>query len=279
MITDRPAIDWLTLTTNSTRAAIEIDAIINSIVGATVTMEKTIGGYNGRVGDGFFIGEGVQKGSQHFMINLYGPLADKYMFHPLKVPADCTRIDLQVTVEWPFGNSNNMFIESSPIMVESEIERGQRARKIRPILDPLDGFCTLYVGSKTSKKFYRIYIKGDEDTGLFIRFETVFKGKKGLAKKVYFEVSENPSSMVRFLAGELGTLPYTPITNEFFRYFGLLAGDVLPQGRERPTPQKTLNWIVRQVMPAFKRVIGNEDTRFTAGVILEDLYKFWRNIE
>jgi len=279
MITDRPAIDWLTLTTNSPRAALEIDAIIDSILGARVSLDKTIGGYVGKVGDGYFIGEGEQKGKQHFMVNLYGPLADKYMFHPMRVPAECTRIDLQITVSWPFGNSNDMFVESSSMLSDHEQDKGQRARRIRPILDPADGFCTLYVGSKASKKFYRIYIKGDIDTGLFIRFESVFKGKKGLAKRVFLDVTENPYNMMRYLAGELNTLPYTPITNEFYRFFRMAQGTVLPQGRERPTPEKTLNWIVKQVIPAFRRVLANEDTRFTASVILNDLNDFYRRLE
>lgn len=274
MIIERPAVDWLTLTTYDLKAALEFDSLLHSVAGNGQTWEREIRGYAGTEGDGFFIGEGEQGGKKHFLINLWGDLSDKLMFHPLRPEMDCTKIDLQITLPWTDGeNAFPAFYESVPILEKGEKEKGHRGRKIRPLIPP-DGWCTQYVGSKSSKRFYRIYMKGEEGD-LYIRFEVVYKDKKDLAGKVYSRVLDNPANMTTYLAGEVDTMPKEArIITPFYEYLKHIRGKSLPQGRTRPTPEKTLNWIIRQVLPAFKRVMGNEDTRYLATGILNMLIEY-----
>jgi hypothetical protein len=278
MIIERPAVDWLTLTTYSDRAALEADSLVNFLVGDVETWERTIDGYEGREGDGFVLLEGEQNGKRHFMVRLWGDLSDTFMFHPLRPEMDCTKIDLQLTLAWPHGNAFQWFYDAIPVMAAHEKGKAQRARGISPIPKP-DGWCTIYVGSKKSKRFYRIYMKGEEGD-LYIRFEVVYKDKKDLAGRVYGQVTEQPARMTKYLAREVYTLPQElGIIKPFADFLGNITGKPLPQGRNRPGPETTLNWLVRQVTPAFKRMLGNEDTRFTASMILRDLVEFREGLE
>lgn len=277
MIIERPAVDWLTLTTYDMKSAIKADSVVSSLVGDEVVWDREIDGYVGKEGKGFFLGEGIQRERKHFMVRLWGDLADRYMFHVERPDLDCTKIDLQLTLPWIKGNPFQSFYEAVPLMAAYEKEKGQRARGLKPLLSP-DGWCTFYVGSKSSQRFYRIYMKGEWDD-LYIRFEVVYKSKKGLGGKVYQGVIDDPSSMTTYLAGEVRTLPYVGIVAPFADYLKSIFGKPLPQGRNMPTVDTTLNWLVRQVTPAFKRMLGNEDTRFTASVILYDLVQFRESLE
>ncbi|MCB8946163.1 MAG: hypothetical protein H6658_20655 [Ardenticatenaceae bacterium] len=283
MILDRPAIDWLTLTTFDRKTAIELDAIVFHAAGEGAQSEPTrMDNYDGRWGDGFFCGEGIQGVNKyaHWMFNLWGDMADRVMFNSDLISladVDCTRIDIQITLEWLFGNAFPAFYESIPIIEAGESEKGQRKRSVEPIVPP-SGWCTMYVGSKTSDRRYRIYMKGEEDD-LLIRFEVMYRGKKSYAGKAYKAILSSPDDTTRVIAEEIFSLPpESPIVKPFHDFVRTITGKPLPKGRSRPSPNKTLNWITRQVLPAFKRVLGNEDTRFTASMLLLDLVDFRENL-
>ena len=272
MITHRPAIDWLTLTTYSQRSILEADALLHSIVGDQETTPSRVRQYEGVAGDGFFIGDAEQRGKAHFMLRLSGDLADKFMFHPLKPSMECSRLDLQLTMDWQ-GNAYPIFRDSQDAITEHERGRGQRQRKVNAIMNA-DGFCTMYIGNRQSERFYRIYVKehGEE---IFLRFEVELKGKGGLAGRMYRELTRDKSKAVARLVGELKTLPEDdPLVRPFLSHLKGASGDIMESGRERSDPNTTLKWISKQVMPAWKRVLGNEDTRDRAVMMLGELVEF-----
>lgn len=276
MILNRPAIDWLTLTTYDTKKQADMAQLFNRVRPrwAEEAVNSKMLQYDGRRGEQWFIGAGQQKGRDHFIFRFSGDLADAVTWQRLRPSVDCTRIDLQLTLPLPvpIANSYQEYKSLVDTMHESEIERGQRARGLDAVISP-DGFCTLYVGSRESERFYRFYVK--EAAGLyFLRFEVEYKGSNSFAGRVWRDTAREPESIVTYIKGELSTLPDHPLTRPFHESLAGSPADIMKRERRVADPQKTLEWLRRQVSPAMKRLIGNEDTRDAAIIILMDWLQF-----
>jgi hypothetical protein len=280
MITHRPAIDWLTLTTFELKTVIRMVDMIEPLTKNKETAESRVMQYDGRRGEGFFIGHGQQKGKEHHMFRFSGDLADAVTWQPLRPPIDCSRIDLQLTLPLPckISDSFELFVDLMRVSDEHELGRGPRARNVDGVLSP-DGFCTMYLGSREgSGRFYRLYVK--ESTGeYFLRMEVEYKGKNELAGKVWRETARRPESIVEYLKGEISTLPMHELTRPFHEALQGVAGDIMKNERRRADPQKTLAWLRRQVSPAMKRLLGNHDTHDAAMIIMMDWLKFVNRLD
>ena len=281
MIINRPAIDWLTLTTFQFGQSQGISRWVRENC-APDSREVRHGVYDGKQGAGWFWGSGIQNGKQHYKLSLTGDASDRFMFDQLRPsPLDCTRIDGQITREIEYTPKQLFELGSDFVIAlhEHEKERGQRARKIHPIIPPDDGEFTIYIGTREgTQRFYRLYVKPADD-GLYLRFEVEWKDKRGLAGKIYRAVGNEPESIVKFIAGELRTLPDHELITPFKDMLVGVPGEIMRNGRERADEHKTLRWIKRQVLPAFKKVLGHHDTRFAAMMLLDDLVKFAQKLE
>lgn len=279
MITNRPAIDWLTLTTFNTKNARMMDALLGEMIGfdADVVACKNLQ-YEGVKGDGFFVGTGTQNGKDHFMFRFSGELSDKVMFNKLRPSLDCSRIDLQLTIPLPdFADTVAVFTDAERVISAIERERTIGKRKVNCITGS-DGLCTLYVGSRSSEKIYRIYTK-EVDGSLWLRFEVEYKGKNRMAGKALRKITKDPTEATRLIAGELGTIPDHELLRELKAHIASVRGDIMPYTKRVEDDQVTLKWLARQVMPAFKRVIGNEDTRDRATLLLSEIINFAKEVE
>lgn len=191
---------------------------------------------------------------------------------------DCTRIDVQLTVPLPtrMGRDTfDSFVELAEIAEIHEEKRGQRGRKVGGPLYP-DGFCTLYIGSRQSTRFYRLYVK-EHSGGFYLRFEVEYKDKSGLAGRIWRDTLREPERAVSWLQGEINTLPDHKLTTPIKSYLMGVPGELMKQGRQVNDPNKTLAWLRKQVSPAMRRLLGNEDTRDAAQIILMDWLKFAAN--
>lgn len=271
MITNRPAIDWLTLTTFSAVESRRMSAWIDDNYTGE-TKETGWKQYKGTGGEGFLLGSAMQNGKTHYMLRLSGDLSDKFMFDKSRPHLDCNRLDLQVTIAWPYSpvETYEQFKDFTDVM-GSRPKDNQRQRKVNTILSP-DGFCTAYIGSRQSERFYRLYVK--EDDKLYLRFEAEFKGKAALAGSVYRKIGKMPEMAVNIAKAEVYTLPSHELTAPFIELLRGVPSEIMANGRQRSDPHKTLRWITRQCLPAFKRVLAYDDTRDRAGMILGDLVEF-----
>lgn len=279
MILNRPAIDWLTLTTYDLKKQAAMAQLFNKLRPRWVdeAVSAKMLQYEGRRGEQWFVGAGEQKGRDHYLFRFSGDLADAVTWQSLRPSVDCTRIDLQLTLPLPVP-INTAYQEYKSLvddMHESEKERGQRARGLDAVISP-DGFCTLYVGSRESERFYRFYVK--EAAGLyFLRFEVEYKGSRSFAGRVWRDTAREPESIVRHIKGELSTMPDHTLTRPFLVALESSPEEVMKSERRIADPQKTLEWLKRQVSPAMKRLIGNEDTRDAAVMLLMDWLQFAAN--
>lgn len=128
--------------------------------------------YKGWFGDNSFYGVGEQNHKRHYVFRTAGSsssvlfnLADKHD------AVYCTRLDVQVTIKLPSQYNPFTVFET-----QKEITPGKVT-----IIDSPTG-STIYLGSRTSDKFLRLYEKQYDD-GQYLRLEFEFKGK--LARAVY----------------------------------------------------------------------------------------------
>lgn len=281
MITERPAIDWLTLTTFEMRTQKQAMSWLRNF-GTPKENDLKMPRYEGIGGLGWFVGDGQQSGKTHHMVRLTGELSDKFMFDKKKPSGmDCTRLDIQLTLPY-HRNIEKRVTDArnfSDALAAHERQAGQRARSINPIIPPDDGEFTIYIGTRQgTQRFYRLYVK-ETDEGPFLRFEAEFKDKSGLAGRAYREINKEPEKMVTYLAGELATLPDHQLIDPFKRHLAGIPGDIMKLERRRADPHKTLRWLKKQVMPAFKRLLGHDHTRVYALGMLNDLMDFARGLE
>lgn len=279
MVLNRPAIDWLTLTTYETKIQARMMALLKQLrprFDDEAVISKVMQ-YEGKRGEQWFVGSGLQKSKDHYMFRFSGDLADAVTWQALRPPVSCTRIDLQLTLPLPvpIDTAYEQYKSLVDAMHESEKERGQRARGLDAVISP-DGFCTLYVGSRDSERFYRFYVK--EAAGIhFLRFEVEYKGASSFAGRVWRDTATEPESVVRYIKAELDTMPDHALVRPFADALKFAPADVMKSERRIADPQKTLEWLKRQVSPAIKRLIGNEDTRDAAVILLMDWLKFAAN--
>lgn len=283
MITHRPAVDWLTLTTFDLKTQMLLGKLLlrhAPNAGSEATAKKE-GRYSGRGGVGWFGGEGEQNGKPHMIYRFSGDLSDKIAFDQLRPPVDCTRLDIQLTMPLPCSieEAFDLYVDLSRVLDENEKERGIRGRKVGGPLYP-SGESTIYVGTREgTQRFYRIYVKEGPDGDWFIRFEVEFKDKNGLAGKAWRSIGNDPLSVVSLLAGELATLPPHLLLDPLHEQMKLMPQELMKQERQRSDPNKTLEWLRRQVAPAMRRMLGYHDTRDEAQQILMDWLSFAASLE
>lgn len=279
MVTHRPAIDWLTLTTYSGKERLLMLRLLEDFIKGRATSESKVMQYDGKRGEGYFIGTGKQKGKEHYMFRLSGDLSDTITWQQLRPSLDCSRIDIQLTLPLPceLHEVFDHYISLIRATKAAEDEKIPRGRKVDGPVNP-DGFCTMYVGSRESERFYRLYVK--ENSGLyFLRFEVEYKGKDSFAGRVWRDTSRLPESIVTYLKGEIDTLPDHPLTMPFKDHLSGVPGEVMKQERLREDPQKTLAWLRKQVSPAIRRLLGNHDTRDAAMILMLDWLKFANGLD
>jgi hypothetical protein len=110
--------------------------------------------------EGVFVGRGEQHHKAHTLINISGYLAqDMYQFCVALPGWYCTRIDLQRTIKTPLAEDEKL------AMVRDDCT----TKKLMLIESEEND--TLYLGSRTSDLFTRLYEKVLEDTYLRLEFE------------------------------------------------------------------------------------------------------------
>lgn len=176
-----PLVDWITLTSYSEvfseywthlsdKAARESDVV--------VTQRMQYVGKSYDTGRGaLFLGEAVQRGRRHWMIQVSDEMADEYIAHTLYSiryhDANCTRVDMQITeVEPEYWSQFDFLTRMKGIggiveWRESESE-GRRWQ-------------TVYIGSRTSDRFVRVYQKETDARERLLRFEVEVKSARAMA--------------------------------------------------------------------------------------------------
>lgn len=212
-----------------------------------------------------FCGEGEQRGVPHFLLQSSGETSQDVFGFPVLKKARCTRIDLQVTVPSPKDYSSRTITDG---LRSLEWPGKGKARKIN-LVDSADGLHTVYVGSRESERFIRIYLKVDDFGKKYARFEVEFK--EDLAPEVWLQCWLGKSKDV--LSAEFERLPY--VDCDLWRSLEQVinSGAVgVDAGKTVSTEDKTFKWIAR-IAPAIQRMAnshqyGNRVRDILRGILL-----------
>lgn len=181
---NKPQLDYLSLTSFNPVALAAMNTWHNSVqeVGReSHRMQYTGDCRSDRYGTSF-LGIGEQRGMTHGLMQVSGSLAES-AFNALRIhllPGHCkvTRIDLQVTVEyprevWSQADLANDLRHESPHRSVSYIESQSGPQQTK--------LATVYYGSRTSDRMVRIYEKLGMADEVLLRFEVEFKGHRAAA--------------------------------------------------------------------------------------------------
>lgn len=256
MILHVPALDWLTLTAFDANEAIRMFNACTRY-GQGEPENAQILGYSGRQWGGTFCGEGIQKGQRHHMMRATGEAAD-ILLDSLRDYnlGHCTRIDLQITLYLPLNYSARSLADKLRVAKWPGYKRSVHLIEGTP-----KGFDTVYIGSRASERFTRIYVRA-ADKALFLRYEVEYKGD--FASGVYSDVcNQGREAMCSLLSGSIDELPDIDdpgisAIRERLAMFSSKAAQKIDRVRD---DNATLLWLARQVNPALLRLLNDHDAR------------------
>jgi hypothetical protein len=220
--------------------------------------------------DGMSFGQTYWGASEEgwYMMRASGQRADDLVEDASGVKAArCTRIDLQLTLTCPLGLSMRQAADE----VRHEAWPGPK-RKVT-LVEGDDGLDTVYLGSRTSERFCRIYVKM-ADGVRWVRMEYEYKGE--LARGVWSKLA-NGGKIAPIMRSECLRLPTTPLVAMFCTK---LAGyDEVTRGRKVPDDNATYRWLIDAVTPAVVRMMRSHDLGERTRRLVEEWAKIGQDID
>lgn len=215
--------------------------------------------YVGKVTDHAFCGSAIQSDKRlNHLIHVSGETANTIYPDFANYGADlveCTRFDVQLTLPMPDDFSLRFICDYLRGLEPSAWPGKQnRGRHVGPLLDD-GGMDTLYIGSRESDSFIRIYVKVDDEGNYYVRFEVEMKGKR--SREVFRQLRHY--DLHRILAGEFDRLPSVPCD-----YWHAL-GDVLNNPHQITVPRdvvtedSTFRWFADVVRPSLRRLLNSHE--------------------
>ena len=265
-IVERAALDYLTMTFWEARY---YERFLWSVVGdpdpdkCTDTSIMWYRGTRCNWDDGsIFYGVGENQGKKHWLTQTSGAAADRVGFalaNEKKPGANVSRLDAQITIPLPDWYKAPAFTQT----LRNGLWKG-RSRKVT-LIDG-NGDDTVYIGSRSSDRYIRVYVKEKD----WLRFEVEFKGKLAFAAWLRYEKSPllAPAGI---LVSEIIKLPEHPIKKAFLEQ--LRNANAIDVQAKKPvkTPSKTFRWLITQVAPALERLLNDHDVGPAAADVLLSL--------
>lgn len=248
---DKPMIDWVTITSWDVTTAVTWSRLLNVLEPTAETKPGRIRGYEGVYRGGGFIGQAAQAGRAHMMLRIAGATADQVSSVP--ATAHCTRLDVQITTAIPDGYSARRLAD------DLRKYQDDRWQKQVTLVEGSDGLDTVYVGSRQSERYARIYVKQVEEIR-YLRLEVEHKGTAAqllIENGVLLSTNAKGGALIEWIDG----LQLTETIDIIEMYRSLLdctaLGMVMPKVVR--TMDKTMMWILNQVTPAMVRLLQDHD--------------------
>lgn len=234
--------------------------------------------YKGIRAGQLFAGVAKQNEKIHGILDVSGPDAHAIVFaeNPAGLDVKSTRIDLQVTI--PLLPEYRYRAREFKDMLETadwSTAQGARLHKRKATLieGPSEfGLDTVYIGSRTTDRFSRVYVKEDSESNQYLRFEVEFKSKR--ANLAYQECLTDGRNLAAILRGEWERIP--PVEVEAWQKIGeLLAsfqdGKQISIPRTAADANSRFRWLTTNVMPALDTLLNDHEYGWRARRALEDL--------
>lgn len=264
-------VDWLTLTASNETVAAQLSALWPSIVSREtdnggIPTERPLLGYTGVMVNGQFYGSRADG----WMLRVTGESANHWAKQLVATAAKVTRIDVQVTVRTEHYRADLGRVERAQAKVNRAALPGRNWAKM-PMHDGDGEGDTVFVGSRTSARYGRIYDKqkesGDDRYERCWRYEVEYKDE--LAPLAATELRA-VDDIARFAIG----LCRSQFTDWGFDWPYPNGVDVVAPraGGVKSDTQRTLDWLLIQVRPSIGKLL---DAGLDRDVILESLGLDW----
>jgi len=204
--------------------------------------------------EGFSCG-GVRLASRadSVLVSLSGASAQQHWQKFLPLASNCSRLDLQITGRFEISSSTMI---ARHYKAAARRNRSGKCKRKVTLLRATDDSATIYVGSRFSDYFGRVYQK-DRESGLehyqnAIRYELEVKGKSALPLAKHIIGHSSPQvetvSLIRHWFNVAGIVLELPeqFHNSFIRISTSLPDDI-----------KSLEWLTRDVKPTVQKLIRN----------------------
>lgn len=253
---NRPAIDYLTVTTFDEVAMAAMKMWHDSVQenGKEARRMQYTGDTRADRYGTSFLGAGEQKSMTHAMLQVSGMLAAS-AFTNLRAQLiagklKLTRIDLQVTVEYPRHTWSQADLFS--------ILRDDNEDRVVNYVESKSGpqgtkLATVYYGSRLSERLVRIYEKVGMGDEVLLRFEVEYKGDR--ARRVSHDLLAGATEKA-ILWGEVLRLP--DVYN-LRRWFGKCLETTPHTVRVVREPGNTQDWLAQVVAPVLDRYLNQHE--------------------
>lgn len=214
--------------------------------------------YKGWRKEGFFIGHGRQQNKTHTIINCSGALSQKMLPTLRDIEGwYCTRIDLQITIEaCVMGN-----LTLSQIRDECQTNN-------TTLIESMDND-TLYLGSRTSEKFTRLYEKFLNSTK-YLRLEFELKGERSRAAWEAIAKGESLDKIFKYYVKKSWLPEYA---REWFAAYGVSSTAETMRLEVLHGHKKKLEWL-ESLNPCIEQHMANHDIGDQVKILVRSWSKY-----
>lgn len=291
MIVGKSSLDWLTLTSWDSKAMRRIGDDMLRMCGCKSEPSRSakVMQYEGNlwVSQSIFMGVARQGANPHLMIRVSGEGADTVLpavwankSAVMARDVTATRIDVQLTLPSVSQDSEHiaMAYRSMAQAMREKVKGANPYGSRVTLIDGEDGECTLYVGSRQSERYTRIYQKKSEDGEVFTRLEVEVKGE--LAKSLLLMIAEGEDraqevmdSMVLKMVSQCGN---ANLMATFRQHVASVKMGALPTSKRKVSEEsKTLEWLRTDVHSAVGKLAKSHEYReLTLDTLLAMLRQF-----
>jgi len=247
-------VDYITMTSQDRESAIEMYEYGCRIISEAYRVGNKVrpiapNGYKGTQCGYVFVG----KTHDQTMLRVSGPSAFNALLSTQMLNVNCTRIDLQVTVQLPEYDGSYGHRQYHDAMRNRNTEKINHQGHLRHILGTGKGDTTM-IGSRASVRYGRLYDKekesGEELYQRCWRYEVEYKAE--CAQKAFDEIRGSHSKADRVRSFVSGQYSKWGFDIKDLQYTGeLIAG----AGRPLSDDERSIDWINKQVYPTIVKLL------------------------
>jgi hypothetical protein len=245
--------DYLTLTSYDTQLLEAHARYIISRIPEHMPTAKNRMQYAGLVCDGVFYGVGRQHQGLHAILQVPGYRSWHAALAAQLEPEGvrCSRFDLQITIDAALVPSMERLFDVLNSADTTEWNHTGPRPKLQHIRNS-DGYDTLYIGTRTSELFRRIYVKPIEGKD-YVRFEVEVKGNLARALWERGDVSDR-AAQADIFRHQFHALP-RHVQSELHPFLARVeqgTGEFVPVNRSTDE-EKAIEWFASGVVPALDK--------------------------
>ena len=259
-----PMFDWLTATTRDykefERVSGDIIKLCEGIKGERQNRSIGVTWSGMSWENGYFVGSRLNNGTMFFIVVISGESANGSIARDVVMSPDWhkTRLDMQVTITGGFR----------PLGLADFMRKNHISKGAKPVIRSIDDGSlvegTVYVGSRKSELYARVYMKLAEGERVVTRYEVETKGRYIHDFIMSCTVHGLSKGIARHIAGHVNKFNLgnetkaCELLKRVREVVEMVGNTSLPILRVQ-TSDKTMRWLASQVSPAIYKLCQSHD--------------------